>query len=1065
MNGSDTRGLWMTLKRGLCAAALGLVMSAGAFAADTPSDNGPIDWSRAREIHQREQKGEKLSAEDQAYLDRAKGAIQRGEGPARGTAGQLSDADRKRARELFQKRQNGETLSSEDQAFLQRVRSMMQARGGPQTRPAGEQRIGDIDAQKARELYQKSQQGGTLTPEEQAYLDKAKAAMQSRQGRGGPGNGTGPTSGKPAITNQESTGFIPLTQLKGDQKYKGVDGGLYGNGSNVPPESQLAAAKQAAAKVVPLDAEGKPSPEGKAVLMSIGMSNTTMEFSAFKKIADEDSQKSSSLVIVDAAQGGKDAPAWSNVGATGTNPVWDEADRRLKASGATPQQVEAIWIKQAIAGPARQGEFPGHVEALQKDVENILTLAKHRYPNLKLAYLSSRIYGGYAGTMLNPEPYAYEGAFAMRGVIQDQIKGQPDLNADPAKGEVRAPVVLWGPYLWADGVKGREGDDLVFKREDLGPDGTHPSPSGRQKIAGLLLKFFKSDPTTTPWFVKSGEDRAAKKSESTARPVPQPAHADASWSRDDAAHLLRRAGFGGTPEQIDRLHALGRDAAVDYLVTGNLPVGATAPFDHVALPELTADLSVDYRVQGPMLFYKLGELRTWWLDRMVRTDRPLEEKMTLFWHGLFCSGVREVRSVQSLGDQNQLFHREAIGNYKRLTSEIIHDPAMIRYLNNDENQKGRPNENLARELMELFTMGEGNGYTEADIPEVARALTGMTAGRLGGPSMFMAERHDNGPKTIFGKTANYTPDDVPELIFARNEPATYLAKRLWQFFGTPDPREEQIAPVAAALKNGDWELAPALRALFTSDSFYSEPCKFAVIKSPVEFEVMTLRLLQEPPEPRLLWVAAQSLGVMGQELFQPPNVKGWPGEERWITSATLSTRYNIASAMSTGVLGDGFLAGPFRRGPGNQQTNAQTASARPNRAGQPSPATQPATGRPNANLSPTVADARFARIQAMREEQAEQVRQQIMQMPAMPPPAQLVVPAKLFREISQDATADQVVSAAAVRFLQKPLSPEQRETLVKMLGAASITLGRPDTDSRVRKMIGAMLSTPEYQLE
>jgi hypothetical protein len=442
--------------RCLFATAFGLLLSASVMGADNASDAGPIDWDRARTLHQREQNGDKLSAEDQAYLDHAKELIQKGEGPGGRTGGEKADG---------------------------------------------------IDMQKARELYQKSQRGETLTANEQAYLDKAKAIMQKRQqgGQQQQGQGTGPASGKPAITKRESTGLIPLTQLKGDQKYKGQDGGLYGGGSNQPPESQLNAAKQAAGKVVALDESGKPSQDGKAVLMSIGMSNTTMEFSKFKEIADADPQKSSTLLIVDAAQGGKDAVAWANVGATNTNPIWDEADRRLRAAGATPQQVEVIWIKQAIAGAPRLGDFPAHSDELQKDVATILTLAKSRYPNLRLAYLSSRIYAGYAGTNLNPEPYAYEGAFAMRGVIQDQVKGNAQLNADPAKGEVRAPVVLWGPYLWADGVKGREGDDLVYKREDLGADGTHPSPSGRQKVADLLLKFFTSDSTATPWFVKDRE--------------------------------------------------------------------------------------------------------------------------------------------------------------------------------------------------------------------------------------------------------------------------------------------------------------------------------------------------------------------------------------------------------------------------------------------------------------------------------------------------------------------------------------------------------------------------------
>jgi Spy/CpxP family protein refolding chaperone len=423
--------------------------------------------------------------------------------------------DRQKARELYEKSQRGEKLTDEEQTYLDRFKASMQrgnaAREG--ARRGGDAPAGDIDWDKARALYQKSEQGEKLTDEEQAYLDRAKAARQRGQGQNRQGQreqgqrGQGPMSGRPQISGQESTGLVPLTQLKGDQKYKNMDGGLYGNGQNQPPETQMKAALAASASVVPLDAEGHASKDGKVVLMSIGMSNTTMEFSNFKKIADADPAKSASLQIADCAQGGKDAAAWANTDGSNSNPVWEEADRRLKQAGVTPQQVQVIWIKQALANPSRQGDFPDHAKALQKDVETILTIAKSRYPNLKLAYLSSRIYGGYAVSMLNPEPYAYEGAFAMRGVIQDQMNGDASLNADPAKGAVKSPVVLWGPYLWADGTKGREGDDLVYRREDLGPDGTHPSESGRKKIADLLLKFFKSDPTTVSWFTRSNGEQ------------------------------------------------------------------------------------------------------------------------------------------------------------------------------------------------------------------------------------------------------------------------------------------------------------------------------------------------------------------------------------------------------------------------------------------------------------------------------------------------------------------------------------------------------------------------------
>jgi hypothetical protein len=170
---------------------------------------------------------------------------------------------------------------------------------------------------------------------------------------------------------------------------------------------------------------------------------------------------------------------------------WVGADERLKRAGMSGEQVQVLWIKQALAGQGQYGEFPAHADAMKKHVESCIAIAAKHYPNLKRVYLSSRIYGGYAGGALNPEPYAYEGAFAMRGVIDDYLKT-----------DLKGPVVLWGPYLWADGVKGREMDKLVYTREDLGPDGTHPSASGRQKVADLLLLFFKTDPTAKGWFEK-----------------------------------------------------------------------------------------------------------------------------------------------------------------------------------------------------------------------------------------------------------------------------------------------------------------------------------------------------------------------------------------------------------------------------------------------------------------------------------------------------------------------------------------------------------------------------------
>ncbi|PYV13464.1 MAG: hypothetical protein DMG07_14400 [Acidobacteria bacterium] len=169
----------------------------------------------------------------------------------------------------------------------------------------------------------------------------------------------------------------------------------------------------------------------------------------------------------------------------------------------TAAQVQAVWLKQALVRQGQYGDFPAHARRLQADLVKILQLARQRYPNLRLAYLSSRIYGGYATTPLNPEPYAYEGAFSARWVIQAQVAGDRELNYDPKRGEVRAPLVLWGPYLWADGRSPRKPDGLTWERSDLVErDGTHPSPAGREKVARLLLDFLKKDPTSRPWFVR-----------------------------------------------------------------------------------------------------------------------------------------------------------------------------------------------------------------------------------------------------------------------------------------------------------------------------------------------------------------------------------------------------------------------------------------------------------------------------------------------------------------------------------------------------------------------------------
>ncbi len=283
---------------------------------------------------------------------------------------------------------------------------------------------------------------------------------------------TGSSSTK-ADCSLTRTGLVPLTDM-GKRKYRGYRGGLYLNGLNRPPQAYLRKGIEAAKRVRPVN--------GKIVLLSIGMSNASEEFSAFKRSADRDPQKNSSLVVVDGAQDGFDSRR------ARSQPIfWDNIDQRLTEAGVTPEQVQAVWLKESVAGEQRR--FPKDARGLQSDLRAILRIMRVRYPNVKLVYLSSRTYGGYAITGLNPEPAAYDSAYAVRGIIQERIRGK-----------IKGPWLFWGPYLWTDGMAGRN-DGLVWACDDVEADGTHPSRSGIQKVVNMLTTFFKTDPTAKRWYV------------------------------------------------------------------------------------------------------------------------------------------------------------------------------------------------------------------------------------------------------------------------------------------------------------------------------------------------------------------------------------------------------------------------------------------------------------------------------------------------------------------------------------------------------------------------------------
>lgn len=331
------------------------------------------------------------------------------------------------------------------------------------------------------ELRQRQRVGESITAEEQEFIKKVQAKFNEDYVKNNP--------------PRDFTGLVPLCDL-GKGTYKGEEGGLYPGGGNTPPPAHLKLGMKASREIVPRDAEGRKAADGKVVLLSIGMSNTTMEFSVFVKRAAEDQSLNPHLVAVNGAQGGQGA----DVTSIPTAKFWNVVDQRLAAAHVTAAQVQAVWIKQAYFGPWRP--FPGEPKKMQSLLVATLHNLHDRFPNLKIAYMSSRIYAGYAIAALNPEPHAYESAFAIKWIIRDQMAAKPELNCDPAKGAVRVPWVAWGPYLWSDGVKGRK-DGLVYLRDDLiTTDRTHPSPSGKEKVVKLLMDFWKNDPTSRPWFVR-----------------------------------------------------------------------------------------------------------------------------------------------------------------------------------------------------------------------------------------------------------------------------------------------------------------------------------------------------------------------------------------------------------------------------------------------------------------------------------------------------------------------------------------------------------------------------------
>ena len=403
---------------------------------------------------------------------------------------------------------------------------------------------------------------------------------------------------------------------------------------------------------------------------------------------------------------------------------------------------------------------------------------------------------------------------------------------------------------------------------------------------------------------------------------------DRDFGPAQARHLLMRAGYGTTPGKLVRWHGLGLDAAVDRLVDyQSVSLGDLEPadLDPDTVRPLTAQerrelfkarAAKDQRAQDKFRRMRVAAnaedrrmhaaLQRWWVERMANTPRPTEERLTMLWHGHFATRHRDVRDAYLMQQQNAFFREHANGSFADLARGIVQDPAMIKFLNNDQNRKLRPNENLARELMELFTLGEGH-YTEADIKAGARALTGYHVDD--NDFAFRGFQHDSGEKTILGQTDTFNGDSFVKLLLAHEACSRFIALKLYRHFVADvsddwdllDAGTQQVVQdLAKLLREQDYQIKPVLTKLFKSQHFYDAGIVGKQIKSPVQVVVGTIHQTAAPL--RNDRAIATALTGMGQQLFEPPSVAGWEGGRAWINTSTLFMRQNTCAYLLTGMV-------------------------------------------------------------------------------------------------------------------------------------------------------------------
>lgn len=382
---------------------------------------------------------------------------------------------------------------------------------------------------------------------------------------------------------------------------------------------------------------------------------------------------------------------------------------------------------------------------------------------------------------------------------------------------------------------------------------------------------------------------------------------------EQATLLDSRTGFG---PQLGQPPPSGSfDTVIDHIVDAAAArqTASTLPPDWVdeplPLPKDGKELSADER-RARMLEWqrRYVELQAWWLQEMRSTPAPLAERMTLFWHGHFTTSFKTVKAGQLLYRQNLLLRRYALGNYRDLLHAIARDPAMLLYLNNQQNKKGQPNENFARELLELFTLGEGY-YTESDVKEAARAFTGWKMQAPEGRYTVVTKQHDDGEKTFLGRSGKFDGDEVIDIILQQPRAAEFIVEQLWREFVSPQPDAAAVQRLAAGFRK-NWQIASLLKAMLREPAFSAPQNRGVLVKSPVELVVGTVRALDLPLTSTFL---AASTTDMGQTLFAPPNVRGWPGGDAWITSEWLLARRRFVQQLAGDLPSDSAMTAPRTR--------------------------------------------------------------------------------------------------------------------------------------------------------